>query len=505
MRSTDPDKRSCPARLRARCAAACAAGRSRLRSEAGSALIEVMVGAVVLSIATVGLLNGLDGAQGTATKNRARSVASALAEQDQERLRSMDVKTLVQTLVNTSSTRTVVVRGVGYTVTSSASWATDQGGVVSCSNNSKTAANIRIVSDVSSPASKGNVDLASLVTPPAGTFGPNEGRAIVKVAKRDGNPISGASVNLTGTASASAVTNSLGCAVFGFMPQGGYTASVSGLGLVDWQGNSPITKGTSVTAGASTTASVEADTAAEIRANFDTVVNGNTITTTPAAAAPKSQFLTVLNSKLTVGFETFEASPPGAPNSLVTAAPLFPFLDGYGVYAGKCVANNPANPPTSNPGALQIFSPTAGQIMTTPRVRLPSVNVRVVIANTTTTGGAAGQNGLQVKIYPQDAGCDAIDPQTSAAATYGSTSLAGSLPNPGLPYGRYKLCAQRTTGSPAVTTHGNADVFPYDNSNSANTDEIVSNTNPAGNGVAWNASGGIIRVWIKPALTGGCP
>ncbi|MEA2453848.1 MAG: hypothetical protein QOI45_110, partial [Thermoleophilaceae bacterium] len=41
-------------------------------------LIEVMIGAVVLSIATVGLLNGLDGAQGTNAKNKARSVAAAL-------------------------------------------------------------------------------------------------------------------------------------------------------------------------------------------------------------------------------------------------------------------------------------------------------------------------------------------------------------------------------------------------------------------------------------------
>ena len=51
----DPDKRSCRARLRARLAAAYSAGRCRLRAERGSMLIEVMIGAVVVAIATVGV------------------------------------------------------------------------------------------------------------------------------------------------------------------------------------------------------------------------------------------------------------------------------------------------------------------------------------------------------------------------------------------------------------------------------------------------------------------
>jgi len=348
-------------------------------------LVEVMVGAVVLSIATVGLLNGIDGAQSTAGKNKARSVAAALAEQDQERMRAMNVKTLAQTLAGSSSARPVVVRGVTYTVTSSATWVVDNGGPISCSNSSKTAANLRIVSAVSSNATNGVVDEASLVTPPPGTFAPNEGRAIVKVLRRDGTtPISGATVNLTGTASASALTNSLGCAVFPFMPAGNYTAAVSGLNLVDWQGNTPATKATSVTAGLSTLASLEMDTFAQIRANFDTVVNGTTVT-----ATVRSQWLTLLNSKLGVGLETFEASPAGTPNLLVTATPLFPFLDGYGVHAGKCIANNPAVAPTNNPALLQTFPTAPGQIVTTPRVRVPAINVRVVQVNGTTLQGGA--------------------------------------------------------------------------------------------------------------------
>ena len=92
----------------------------------------------------------------------------------------------VATLPGYSATRTVAVRGVNYTVVSTGSWATDTGGSISCSNNAKTAANIRIQSRVTSNNTGGNIDQVSLVTPPPGSFATGEGRAIVKVADRNG-------------------------------------------------------------------------------------------------------------------------------------------------------------------------------------------------------------------------------------------------------------------------------------------------------------------------------
>ena len=67
-----------------------------LRPERGSMLIEVMVGALILAITTTAVLNGLDGAQKTGGRNKARSVAAALAEQDQERMRSLPVADLLR-------------------------------------------------------------------------------------------------------------------------------------------------------------------------------------------------------------------------------------------------------------------------------------------------------------------------------------------------------------------------------------------------------------------------
>jgi type II secretory pathway pseudopilin PulG len=195
-------------------------------------LIEVMVGSVVLAIATVALLDGLDGAQSTGTRNKARTVAAALAEQDQERLRSMPVLSVVD-MIGTPQTRTVTVRNVNYTVKSTATWAPDNGGVISCSNNTRTASNVRIVSEVTSGATRGTVDEASLVTPPAGTVAEGLGRAIVKVVDRDQVGSPGVPVTLTGPANYTLNTNSLGCAIFSFIPVGSYTASVSG-GVPPW-------------------------------------------------------------------------------------------------------------------------------------------------------------------------------------------------------------------------------------------------------------------------------
>jgi type II secretory pathway pseudopilin PulG len=446
-------------------------------------LIEVMIGAVVLSIATVGLLNGLDGAQGTNGRNTARSVAAALAEQDQERMRSMSVTSLP----GYTATRTVAVRGVDYTVVSNGSWAVDSGGPISCSNTSRTAANVRIVSTVSSPATRGTVDQASLVSPPPGTYATGQGRAIVKVSNPNQAPVSGMTVNLTGPGSFTGTTNSLGCAVFPFIPIGTYTAAVSGLGYVDWDGNLNPTKSVGVTQSASTAQSFEMGSAAEIRATFDTVVGATTL-------AAESRWLTVSNSKMLVGSKLFTAPTASPdPEPQLNATNLFPFLDGYSLYPGQC---------SVNAAGAKTYTPTPGQILTVAspnKLRLPAINIRVVTSNSTSGSGPVGLPGATVVIKSADAGCGNTFPnQTSATTTAGGQ---GALPAPGFPYGSYKVCAQQTVGG--VTTHGHADVQPYASSSTAHTDETVVNTAAGGNTLSYNTAGAI-RVWIKPALTGPC-
>jgi type II secretory pathway pseudopilin PulG len=71
-----------------------AACRASLSSERGSLLVEVMVGAIVLAIVTFAVLDGMSGAADTGERNRQRSVASTLAQQDIERLRAFEITDL---------------------------------------------------------------------------------------------------------------------------------------------------------------------------------------------------------------------------------------------------------------------------------------------------------------------------------------------------------------------------------------------------------------------------
>ena len=100
------------------------------RSEAGFALIEVIVSAMVLAIVALAVLSGIDAANGASAREKARAVAANLAEQDQERLRAMPVALLK----NPPSQRPPInVDGVTYTIKSETKWITDDlGGEPGC-------------------------------------------------------------------------------------------------------------------------------------------------------------------------------------------------------------------------------------------------------------------------------------------------------------------------------------------------------------------------------------
>ena len=86
----------------------------RSGSEDGSILLEVVVGAVLVALVATAVLATIDRASASFGDNKARSLAAALAQQDQERLRSSKPAELS----NLRETRTQLVGGVPYTVAS---------------------------------------------------------------------------------------------------------------------------------------------------------------------------------------------------------------------------------------------------------------------------------------------------------------------------------------------------------------------------------------------------
>ena len=202
-----------------------AARRVRLRGERGSVLLEVMIGAVVLAITSMAILNGIDGAQTAGAKNKARSVQSSLAQQDIERMRAIPITSLS----NYRQTRTVTVAGVDYTVVSRTDWVRDASGTIGCTTDTTQGQYLKLSSTVTSPATvQKPITETGLLTPGAGQLSTTAGTGTVLLTDRDGAPAAGILVSLSGPGSFSDRTDAQGCAVFGYIPPGTYSVQVTG-------------------------------------------------------------------------------------------------------------------------------------------------------------------------------------------------------------------------------------------------------------------------------------
>ncbi len=412
--------------------------------EEGLGLVEVMVSAMLLVLVAVGVLSGIDGPGSTSGQNKSRSIAAALAQQDQNRLRAFKVSDIS----NYNATRTVAVGGIAYTVKSRAAWISDSTGTESCSNNSSQTNYLKISSTASWPniGSGAPVTVASLMSPPPGGVGANTGNLSVQLLDQAGSPVTGVPVTLT-SGGGSVPTNSVGCAFFGYLAVGTYAASFAQPGWVDPSGTSNVTlPNGSVTAGATNTLSGSYAQAAQTAVSFDSKLGAN------APAPVQADSVSLANPGVPPpGWRTFSPQGGGVA-STITATNLFPFTSGYGVYAGTCQANNPVtyipNYFTQNPRSYATLVPGASASMT---VREPALSVLVQ------RSGLALQNA-HVVVTESDAGCTTRKLTFTTNATGAMVNAASGAPStvPAAPFGSYTVCAddgQRwfRTGTGAVT------------------------------------------------------
>jgi hypothetical protein len=131
---------------------------------------------------------------------------------------------------------------------------------------------------------------------------------------------------------------------------------------------------------------------------------------------------------------------PGSPASEVTANQLFPFTSPYAVYAGNCEGDNPnpaADDPPPVPEALaSVVVPPGGSQAAT--IELPALHLTV-------WSGSEGDPGAPVanaRVRIQDDNCPDDPPGsgTPFRRTF-HTNVDGQLPDPGLPYSVYDVCA----------------------------------------------------------------
>jgi Tfp pilus assembly protein PilV len=394
--------------------------KARLQDEAGMTLIEVMTSALVLVVVSLGVTKGIDTASNASGSAKLKTTASTLAQQDQERLRTITAANLVK--LNT--TRTQTVRGVPFTIVSRARWISDGSGTESCAETGASgddeASYMQIASTVTWADMRGMkpVVATSLVAPPNGSFG-EQGSLLVEVLDRNGAGVPAVAVTatpLSGTGSAIAeTTGDQGCAFFGFLEPINYRLTFSKTGYVDQQGVQAVSQDVGVTAAATNRAGFVYDRSA--------TVNVNVVTRLPGASsdiAEKAAYITVGHSALaTPGTRQFGT---GTGATTFALSPLFPFASSYSVYSGNCTGAMPTSP-------VFVTAPAGGSANATVR----EVAIKF----------SSGSNTIDnAKLTAESTGCSG-----STSYAVGTDDYMTATSDKAVPFGQYDICVRRTNGT----------------------------------------------------------
>jgi type II secretory pathway pseudopilin PulG len=431
------------------------------RSEAGFALIEVIVSAAVLAVVALAVLSGIDAANGASAREKARAVAASLAEQDQERLRTMPV----DMLKNPPQSPDATVDGVTYTIRSEAKWITDDiGGTPACGAGSgenqveylqiKTTVTSKVVGE-RIPA----VTVDSLVAPTT-KWAEGHGTLGVKVVDRTGTGISGITVAPTSAAFSptAQATNAQGCVLWKSVPIGTYTITLNTSGYIDSKGNNPSQTIQNVVAKKVSFPTIRYDRPASANVSVTTHVPGTTWSVAGAKSS-KATDVSATNGAEVGFFRTF--TPPGS------VSQLFPFAtNSYSFFSGRCGWADPEEYnenyfSATNPGAGLLADPN---VVKNVAVRQPPFNIRI----TRRYNGSSFNDG-DVTVYarlqkPDESTEDCAQPVYTLTTTSWPSSGWGTVRSghwvsqerpgfePGMPFGKYELCLMYGSRGSRVTT-----------------------------------------------------
>jgi type II secretory pathway pseudopilin PulG len=434
------------------------ASRESTARDAGFTLIEVIVAFTIFLAMVAACITILSSAQSATGDNSRRTTALNLAAR--ELSITADAFGSEVRGPNTVETGTVtnpnplpggdegeplVVDDIGYTVTRRAIWTSVGSDAESTCDEGTTAelAYLRVRVTVTWPGGEDRpVRMTTILTPSKGTYyNDSDGHIGLKVIDRDGEPVAGQGVSVSGPESAADATDENGCVLFPFLTAGTYTIKLDDAGHVDIKGQAPSTTTAAVVAGQIWKGTVSYDQAASITATLKAptgylLPEGLTTTVT----ANKTPIPIMLgNSGLLPGGVAPAASTTGL--ATVVIRNLWPYLAGYEVWAGKCLDNDPEFPAYT--GGVR-----PGPVITDPggsaAVDVPLVGVSV----RNTAGGARAVMAIQVP----DSSCPSAG--TFASAAYGGKVLVASALGGGatvktsLPYGTWKLyAATSTTGT----------------------------------------------------------
>jgi type II secretory pathway pseudopilin PulG len=442
------------------------------RSEAGFALIEVIVSAAVLAIVALAVLAGLDGATASSAREKARAVAGALAEQDQERMRSYRF----DALATIPQLPAVEVDGVKYTIESKAKWVTDDANATpACGKDpAKQSEYLKITTTVTSNLVGSRIapiKVESLVAPSV-TYAQDHGTLAVKVQDRNDAGVPGITVNARhedGTMLPAEQTNDQGCALFRSVKIGKYTISVNTPNYVNPKGVQLAESEATVSPNLVNVATITYDRAVTMKVDVRTLLPGAAFSTT-APAYPSKALAVSDNSAETAVLRTFK-NPTGTAFTSIVTTKLFPFrASPYSFFTGKCAYESPVtsvgdyftNATTGNPGAAVQGDPDALKQPQEATVYQPAFNVRVAydsrqnanppnsqVTATVTLNNVGSDTctdvqgvAMQFMDYPASGWGTA----PAAPANKNFLSQAGTDFDPGMPFGTYTICLYDSNG-----------------------------------------------------------
>lgn len=400
-----------------------------LRGEEAFTIVEVVVSALILVAISLATLGAIESAGRSTAEERHRAQAYSLAQQDQARLRSMSISKLS----NLAETKDVTVDDSKYTVTSKAVFVTDSTGSQTCTASTASADYISVSSTVTWPSmgSRPAAVVKSIIAPPNGSVATDRGALAILVVDGSNAPLAGVTVTGSGPSTFSGTTAEDGCVLFGNLPEGEYTLNPGvNSGLVDVNGKPPGQQTVSVIAQSTNTITLQFATPGTLNVSFTIKNTAGSIVSSTADSV--MVYNPGLNPQVAQRYGTI-----GNRVSSVSATPLFPFSSADTVYAGTCDANalavSPYNVPTPS-GAAQTSAIVPAGGVATATVQLPALHLKVYSGNTSNQGSPVDNAHVVIT----DVNCT-VD--GTAVKRVLSTNSSGALPDPGLPWGVYDICA----------------------------------------------------------------
>lgn len=418
--------------------------RAKRPGEGGYALIEVLISALIVVLVTGAVIQTLVASGHASANERHRSQAYAVAQEDQARLRSMQISALQQGL----APHTVTLNGTPYSVTSAATYVSAKTGATTC-NGEGRADYVRIASSVTWPQmieGAAPVSIESIVSPTTGSVDATSGGLAIYAhtsrLKPQVQALSGVGISGSGPGSFSGSTNSEGCALFGGLPAGEYTVTPTAVGLIDPSGEPPQPFVAKISGGSTLIKELQYDKGGSATVSFSVRNRAGVLEVPPASATKANKADSIILTNPGMPPARSWGTPGGPAQPSIEATSLFPFESAYNVYAGSCTPAVAELAPEAGATA-SLTVPVGGKASAT--VRLPALYVTVRRSNGSPAEKIAVAN---VPVTVTDANCKDAGGElvlrryrTTPTGGLGENKANPTLETPGLPTGEYQVCA----------------------------------------------------------------